>query len=88
MVVECEHYDIIILITIMLLMGAIKNHLLQMEPLTPFTGFEALTLEEWDCLLSCDLQHKNPDLFVRLLHTRNLIAAKKDHSFTCDIPDF
>ena len=88
MVVECEHYDIIILITFMQLMGAVKNHLLQMEPLTPFTGFEALTIEEWDDLLSCHLQNKNPDLFVRLLHTRNLIAAKKDHSFTCDILDF
>jgi hypothetical protein len=61
-------------------MSAIKNHLLQMEPLTPFDDpvLRSLTLEEWDCLLSCDLQHKNPDLFVRLLHTRNLIAANKD----------
>ena len=88
MVVECEHYDIIISITFMLQMGAVKNHLLQMDRLTPFTGFEALTLAEWDDLLSCDLQNKNPDLFVRLLHTRNLIAAKKDQFFTCDIPDF
>ena len=61
-------------------MSAIKNHLLQMEPLTTFDDpvLRSLTLEEWDALLSNHLKDHNPELFIKLIHTRNLLAANKD----------
>ena len=47
------------------------------QPIFPIQDLAELTSHDWDDLLSVDLQQKNKELFIRLLHTRNLIAAHK-----------
>ncbi len=47
------------------------------QPLFPIHDLAELSQNDWNDLLSSDLQAKNKELFIRLLHTRNLISAHK-----------
>ena len=64
-------------------MSLIKNYIHEQtiknfpQPLFPIHDLAELSQNDWSDLLSSDLQAKNKELFIRLLHTRNLIAAHR-----------